>query len=183
MAYFFTSDTHFSHQNILKYTNRGKYFQNIDEMNKALIKNWNQKVSPNDDVFHLGDFCFFNSVYPVRDFIDQLNGNITLINGNHDSIKVRSSFKRSCDYLELKIESENIILMHFPIESWNRMRHNSFHFHGHCHGTLKTSPHLLRYDVGVDVDDKYAPYSFKELKDIMVSKMNIRDSELDKSDI
>ena len=39
---FFVSDTHFNHTNIIKYCNRP--FNNADEMDAALIKNWNAKV-------------------------------------------------------------------------------------------------------------------------------------------
>ena len=49
-------DTHFYHENILKYENRS--FSSVDEMNKALISNWNSKVKSRDKIIVLGDFCF-----------------------------------------------------------------------------------------------------------------------------
>ena len=52
---FFTSDTHFGHENIIKYCNRP--FTSTEEMDKALISNWNKVVKPEDTVFHLGDFA------------------------------------------------------------------------------------------------------------------------------
>ena len=56
---FFTSDTHFNHANIIKFCERP--FGSIEEMNEALIANWNRVVGKDDIVFHLGDFCFGGS--------------------------------------------------------------------------------------------------------------------------
>ena len=53
---FFVSDTHFNHTNIIKYCNRP--FNNADEMDAALIKNWNTKVPKDGIVYHLGDFAW-----------------------------------------------------------------------------------------------------------------------------
>lgn len=46
--YFVIADTHFSHENIIKYCNRP--FRTVEEMNNALVKNWNNNVSKNDVV-------------------------------------------------------------------------------------------------------------------------------------
>ena len=53
MAVFFIADTHFRHRNIIKHD--GRPYSSVDEMNEALITNWNAKVKPNDSVYHLGD--------------------------------------------------------------------------------------------------------------------------------
>ena len=53
MKKWFISDTHFSHTNIIKYA--GRPFANVQEMDQALIDNWNSCVGVDDQVFFLGD--------------------------------------------------------------------------------------------------------------------------------
>ena len=78
---FFTSDTHFGHEAIIKFCNRP--FKDAHEMDEVMINNWNNKVGPDDLIFHLGDFAFggselWNSILP------KLNGHKVLIISNHD---------------------------------------------------------------------------------------------------
>lgn len=54
MKKWFISDTHFSHTNIIRYT--GRPFETVEEMNLCLIKNWNDCIDADDQVFFLGDF-------------------------------------------------------------------------------------------------------------------------------
>ena len=80
----FTSDTHFNHNNIIRFCNRP--WNTVEEMDKALIENWNSVVKPDDIVFHLGDFAFApNSKW--KTLLQALNGKIYLIVGNHDEIR------------------------------------------------------------------------------------------------
>ena len=78
---FFTSDTHFTHNNIIKFCNRP--FKDVEEMNQTLVDNWNKVVGPTDIIYHLGDFCFAGSA-EWHSIIGQLNGRIHLILGNHE---------------------------------------------------------------------------------------------------
>jgi len=73
-----TPTEYFGHANIIKYCNRP--FKDTYLMNKALTENWNSVVSPEDKVFHLGDFAFGG----IRKYLPYLNGEIILIRGNHD---------------------------------------------------------------------------------------------------
>ena len=61
---FFISDLHFGHNNILKYENRP--FKNVEEMDKALIRNWNAVVGKNDEVYVLGDVRYFERLSASR---------------------------------------------------------------------------------------------------------------------
>jgi calcineurin-like phosphoesterase family protein len=151
-------------------------------MNALLISNWNSRIKPDDEVYHLGDFAFagITKVVPI---LEQLNGKKYLIRGNHDyGIAKKPDFLKNFewikDYYLLKVhdsfidEEENvkqyhqpIALMHFPILSWDGMAHGSWMLHGHCHGSLPQTK-MMRMDVGVDTNNLF-PYSYEEIKKIM----------------
>ena len=78
---FFTSDSHFNHENIIRFCKRP--FKDTKEMDEALINNWNNVVGQDDTVFHLGDFAFGGSEL-WNGVLNQLNGHKILIVGNHD---------------------------------------------------------------------------------------------------
>lgn len=77
---FFTSDPHFYHTNVIKYCDRP--YLSVEEMNEALVNNWNSAVKSEDTVYCLGDFSM--AARPVETFTPRLNGNKFLIPGNHD---------------------------------------------------------------------------------------------------
>ena len=73
------SDTHFFHVNVGRYCNRPDNWQEL------IIKNWNDLISPEDTVLHLGDFAFGKrSNFDI--LTEVLNGRIILIRGNHDRL-------------------------------------------------------------------------------------------------
>lgn len=148
MSVFVTSDTHYFHANIIKYCSRP--FETVDDMNATLIANWNATVAPTDIVYHLGDVSF-GSVDNTITILNQLNGKIHLISGNHDSRKVKSLSRWSSvqEYLSVICGSKQIVMFHYPIEEWDGKHRGSYHFHGHCHGALDNVIDR-RYDVGVD---------------------------------
>ena len=75
---YLTSDTHFGHANIIGYCDRP--YKDTYLMNKALTENWNSVVTPEDTVYHMGDFAFGG----IKKYIPHLNGKIILVRGNHD---------------------------------------------------------------------------------------------------
>ncbi len=53
---FLTSDNHFQHENIIKYSNRP--FSSVKEMNECMVENWNNSVTSDEYiVYDLGDVC------------------------------------------------------------------------------------------------------------------------------
>ncbi len=172
----FTSDTHYNHANIIRYCNRP--FQSAEEMNAKLVENWNDRVKPEDTVFHLGDFAF-GKLTDWEDARKQLNGKIILIKGNHDKIQdgqIKHLFDDIYDYLEIKVKDSSIdsgwqpiILCHYAFRVWNNSHRGAYHLYGHSHGTLPDDPCSLSFDVGVDCHN-YAPLSYSDVQNIMGAK-------------
>lgn len=82
MAVFITSDLHFGHDKEFLYKPRG--FDTIQEHDRAVIANWNSAVAPEDTVYVLGD-VFLNDTANGINCLQQLNGDIRVIRGNHDT--------------------------------------------------------------------------------------------------
>ena len=164
---FFTSDPHFGHSNIIRTAQRP--FDTVEEMDAALIRNWNERVSPDDEVYLLGDLTMRGPQYAMS-ILGQLNGMKFLVRGNHDGFADRVSFDRSLfgwvkDYHKLIYQGVQLILFHYPIAEWDQAHHGSIHLHGHQHnpynlGNAKRG--LRRYDVGVDANGM-APVSIEEI--------------------
>lgn len=90
---YFIADTHFGHRNIINYENRP--FKDINEMEKELIKKWNNIVRAKDKVFVLGDFSLSNKE-KTTEVCNKLNGRKTLIMGNHDEHS--TTYYRECGF-------------------------------------------------------------------------------------
>jgi calcineurin-like phosphoesterase family protein len=79
---YFTSDLHLGHESVIRMQNRP--FENAEEMNEALIKNYNSVVHKDDTVYILGDIAHRIGVTYANELISRLNGKKYLIKGNHD---------------------------------------------------------------------------------------------------
>lgn len=166
---FFTADQHWNHKSILKMDNfygrdRGwRPFRDVKEMNQTMIDGWNEVVKSGDMVYHLGDFAMPNKGdgHDIGDILEQLNGQIYLIKGNHDdrNMNLYKDWTRKfvkityLAYLKL-LNGQRVMLCHYPMLSWRSSCHGAWHLHGHCHGSLPRRH--LAYDVGVDSND-YQP--------------------------
>jgi len=76
------SDTHFGHDNILKYEPSrfdDMKAKGFEHQNEWLVSNWNSVVAENDLLLHLGDFAFKD-----RANLYKLNGRMIMLIGNHD---------------------------------------------------------------------------------------------------
>ncbi len=172
---FFTSDHHFGHENIIRFCNRP--FSDAREMNQEMIKRWNEKVRPKDIVYHLGDFALTHKE-KLEAILDQLNGKIHLIAGNHEgaAMQLKSRFSWVKEYYELKVKDsdcsngvQRIILFHYAMRTWRGQSRGNWHLYGHSHANLPDWEDQYCFDIGVDAHDFY-PLSYAEVKEIMQRK-------------
>lgn len=172
----FTSDNHFFHKNILKFSRATRIGDTVEEMNDKMIEIWNSQVAMADTVYMLGDFSFGSEEKTVS-ILGQLNGRLHLVRGNHEHwIGPTSStfFEWIKDYAEITIDGQKIVMFHFPILEWNRMHHGAFHLYGHVHGGLQVPGRAM--DVGIDARHEQRDmklWSWEEVK-ARLSKETIR---------
>lgn len=145
---FYISDLHFGHKNIIAFDNRP--FQTVQEMDAALIRNWNEAVTDSDHVYILGDFIWGTAKH-WPEILEQLNGNLHLVRGNHDikmpmQPNVKKFFAEVCDYKELKDGDQHLVLSHYPMPVFKNMYYGWMHLYGHVHQTAEENMilHFLR---------------------------------------
>jgi len=168
MKKWFTSDTHFSHTNIIKYT--GRPFATVEEMNRTLIDNWNKCVGVDDQVFFLGDFGL-GDVEHLRSICSELNGNKICILGNHDrnaTWMTKIGFNVVLESAHLKIGRHSVELIHIPSD----LPPAHFQIHGHVHEKRPNKLINNQLNLCVEVWD-YKPVAEKTILSLLdkASKM------------
>ena len=114
---YLTSDLHFRHQKDFLFAPRG--FDNVWDMNKAIIKNWNSIIKPEDEVYVLGDLVLGNTSDGLE-CVRQLVGKIHIVRGNHDTDTRWELYKDLYNVVEmensipLKYAGYHLWLSHFP---------------------------------------------------------------------
>lgn len=168
---YFTSDLHLNHRAVIPMC--GRDFETIEQMNKTLIDNINERVRKDDTLYILGDVTNKGTVASANELISQIKcKNLYLIEGNHDKKYDETLFKEIHKLTEIHVgvagKNYSITLCHFPMMSWYKYRHGSIHLHGHIHSKgneynlQMKSEGIRRYDVGVDANNFY-PVSLHEL--------------------
>lgn len=166
---YYVSDLHLGHRNVLWLSKRP--FASIEEMDKALIDNWNSRVKDTDDVYILGDVCY-RCNNPMH-YLSKLKGRKHLVIGNHDGAILkkqvcRDQFVEIDKQLTVRDGDTTIFLFHYPVVEWDGFYHGTIHFYGHIHNNYENATSKMAmsipnaYNVGVDVLD-YFPRTKDEI--------------------
>lgn len=168
---FFTSDTHFGHANVIRFCDRP--FSSVEEMDEALIENWNNRVTNNDTVYILGDFIFRAKEAPEV-YLKRLRGKKHLIIGNHDKdwmkkCDLQKYFKSVHELWNTSDGKRALTLFHRPMLSWPH-ENRVYMVHGHIHNNTQTDDWKFIWtkdrmlNAGVDINN-YMPVTFEEMLD------------------
>jgi len=162
---FLTADTHFGHAGMCQFLNadgsKVRPWDNVEEMDEALVEQWNKTVRPKDKVYHLGDVVINRKALST---LDRLNGDLVLIKGNHDIFKLSDYTKYFRDIRAYHI-LDRICLSHIPQhpDSIARFRGN---VHGHLHaGQVMLDGQIdTRYKCVCVEQTNYAPIAWEQVR-------------------
>lgn len=173
----FIADTHFNHNKEFIWKSRG--FNNCDEMNEYIVRRWNEKVQPDDEIYHLGDVMLgpTNSIH----YLERLSGHIHIILGNHDT-NTRVEMYQNCWNVEdvqwatyRKINGYHFYMSHFPSITANfekeSLKRCTINLYGHTHQKTNFYYEMpFMYHVGVD-SHNCTPVSVEEIIHDMEQKV------------
>lgn len=163
---YFISDTHFYHNNIIKYCDRP--FNSVDEMNEVLINNWNSVITNDDTIYHLGDFCLSTSE-EIKNIFNKLNGKKILIRGNHDRKSVK--FYENIGFTVLTnapiiMDEYKIMLSHHPLPD-SKIKDEYINVHGHIHNKDIGCDYNKNKHINISIEvTNYKPISLDDINKI-----------------
>lgn len=166
---FVIADPHFGHSGVCRFLNQDggplRPWDNPDEMDEALIDNWNSVVGDKDRVYVLGDLAINRRGIPT---VGRCNGRKVLVKGNHDIFKLKDYLPYFDDIRSYVVQPKNrIVMSHIPIHPVNLDRW-ALNIHGHMHS-------------GSIDDPKYMCVSVEQINytpvDLQIVIDNIRHSE------
>jgi len=159
MKRWFIADTHFGDERIRRYENRP--FPDVEQMEEALIQNWNARVAPEDQVYVLGDFGADGREAQV---LSLLNGTKYLVKGNHDTRT--NAYYRAAGFQE--VYDLPVILDNFWILSHDVLYVNAnmpyANLFGHVHNTPSVKDYSNQHYCVCVERIGYRPISFDEIK-------------------
>lgn len=166
------ADPHFGHKHIIEYENRP--FNSVEDMDDALIENWNATVGKEDIGIMLGDISFYNRA-KTESIVRQLNGRKWLVLGNHDGFSVSAYYDMSfVRVYDMPVIHDGFwILSHEPLYINDNMPYANIF--GHVHSQKQyTDFSPQSYCVSVERIG-YKPIPFDDIKAHIVKETEARE--------
>jgi len=177
-----TSDLHLNHDKEFLYKPRG--FDSIEDMNMAIVNNWNSVVSENDIVYVLGDLMLGGNEGTKKgiELLKLLNGEMRVILGNHDTDNRTEAYKTvdkitSIKFADrIKYNGYSFFLTHFPCITSNlekeTLKQCTINLFGHTHQTTNFyMEYPFMYHVGMD-SHNCTPVSMDQIITDLIEQVN-----------
>lgn len=152
-------------------------FSSTEEMDEAMVANWNRVVNPKDTVYHCGDVVIARKNLQT---LKRLNGKKRLIRGNHDMFKDNDYYEAGFEkILGVRVFVDQWIMSHIPLHPDSIGPRFKINVHGHLHTNYVRKPRGFNVRTGEmlysDTPDplymsvcvekiNYTPISFDDLQ-------------------
>ncbi len=143
--------------------NKVRPWDDVNEMNQAIIDNWNKVVKPNDKVYVLGDVVIRKEFLPM---MLMLNGSKRLIRGNHDIFSTKEYLKYFTEVYGVRV-LDDMILSHIPLHPDCITTRFGTNVHGHLHSNDLNSP--VHINVCVEKTN-FTPIALEDLRKLIMAK-------------
>lgn len=179
MRIFFTSDMHFGHVRICELA--GRPFESVEHMNREIVRRWNAVVAHGDRVYVVGDVAMGSILLSLAN-IGLLNGELVLIEGNHDRTFMAKNDEQRAKWEKIYLDAgfsrihpnmtlvnfeglPTVNLSHFPYEGDShdadrfedlRLTDNGIpllHGHTHSKSVITWSTRRRKKENGIEVID------------------------------
>ena len=160
MSTFFIGCLHLGHESMAKF--RG--FENSEQHDNYLIKQWNSVIDKRDKVYILGDVTVESRKHYHK--LNLLKGIKTVVLGNHDHEKDVRELLKYVEKVAGCVKYRGYILTHIPIHSDEFYRFKG-NIHAHIHEKLVLDANGLPDCRYIHTDAKlldFKPISFEEIK-------------------
>lgn len=141
------ADPHFGHEGMVRFTrddsSKLRPFDTVQEMDEALVNNWNSVVSDADRVYLLGDVVINRRALST---LYRLKGRKVLVKGNHDIFRIEDYLPHFDDiraYVVQKFQDKRIIMSHVPIHPDSLWTDIGINIHGHLHARKLDDPRYI----------------------------------------
>jgi len=155
--------------------------ESVERMNDYLFDEINKLVGEDDELYHVGDFCFgakYDYYKTVKRFRDRINcRRVHQIFGNHDFYDdMPSIFETNGHRAFTTYNNQFFVFDHYCGAIWNKHHHKAILCYAHSHSTAerwadKIMPGRRSMDIGVDNAAKllgaYRPFALEEVIDIL----------------
>jgi calcineurin-like phosphoesterase family protein len=151
-------------------------FANADEGDAYMVQRWNELVSIEDHVWHLGDVCMERGANQRERFIKlirSLNGHKRLILGNHDHYDVGVYREAGFQKVRGSNQLDGVLMTHYPTHPSSIGFRSVGNAHGHIHekGSPVDAPY---FNCSVEVIG-YEPVPFEDVRDSLRAKKALAD--------